>query len=139
MYRLSSLPLAAERIMRIADAWAPRFPITFPRSSLATFSSRMCAWAPTVSLISTASGRSTIAFTIISRSSFIRSPGRYKPEDNGLATVRFPQPDPRFPSRRVVEMVHIQATDPSWNSLPGARCLPGAPPQLWPVYARVTG
>src|SRR5262245_12949445 len=58
-------------IVRIADACAPPFPITLPRSSFATRSSSTWACSPITSLIWTSSGRSTSDCTIAMMSGFI--------------------------------------------------------------------
>ena len=70
--RLLQHPDLAQRAGRLmAEACAPPFPITLPRSSLATVSSSTCAWSPRTSLMRTSSGLSTKAFTISSISGFI--------------------------------------------------------------------
>src|SRR5262245_29387786 len=81
-------------IVRIADACAPPFPITLPRSSFATRSSSTWACSPTTSLIWTSSGRSTSDCTIAMMSGFI-----------GPSTSAAPFDPPRYPPGHSLEAI----------------------------------
>src|SRR5512136_851463 len=62
---------AALRIVLMARAVLPCLPITFPRSSLATFSSMTEVCSPSISVTTTSSGLSTNALAMYVISSFI--------------------------------------------------------------------
>src|SRR5690606_14951485 len=98
-------------MVRIAEAWAPPFPITLPRSSFATDSSRTWACSPTTSLIWTCSGLSTRACTIAWMSCFTGSPSA-RPRSKG--------PPP--------------AADPPENDSPRKRAEDGPPPPPGPRF-----
>jgi len=72
--RFFTLADAALNMVRIAAAVLPCFPITFPKSSLATFHSITEVWLPSTSETETSSGLSTSAWAIY----LIRSENLFK-------------------------------------------------------------